>query len=150
MCSMFLIPKCRGDWDLGQCTFWVLAKREPLCNDDFRKKMCFARKFFWNLALCSVSLFASTKKVHRPGSLSPLHFDIENMEQIHLGTEFSSARRLLSAARLERWPQVCHIKIIFIELTTNRFIFTKKFVEMRCKLNFTEIPRLCEKCPNPL
>ena len=38
ICKMFLISKCRGDWDLGQCTFWVLAKREPLRSGDFRKK----------------------------------------------------------------------------------------------------------------
>ena len=25
-CYKFLIPDCRGDWDLGLCTFWVLAK----------------------------------------------------------------------------------------------------------------------------
>jgi len=29
---MFPISKCRGDWDLGQCTFWVLAERKPLRN----------------------------------------------------------------------------------------------------------------------
>jgi len=35
ICYMFLISKCRGDWDLGLCTFWVFAKREPLCNAKF-------------------------------------------------------------------------------------------------------------------
>jgi len=30
ICYMFLMSKCRGGWDLGLCTFWVLAKREPL------------------------------------------------------------------------------------------------------------------------
>ena len=30
MCYMFLILKCTGGWDLGRCTSWVLAKREPL------------------------------------------------------------------------------------------------------------------------
>jgi len=39
--NMFRITKFRGDWDLGQCTCWVLAKRKPGCNDDFRKKTCF-------------------------------------------------------------------------------------------------------------
>ena len=33
---MFLISKCRGDQDLDLCTFGVLAKGEPLCNDKFR------------------------------------------------------------------------------------------------------------------
>ena len=35
---MFSIPKCRRDWDVGHCTFWVLAKREPLRKDNFRNK----------------------------------------------------------------------------------------------------------------
>jgi len=36
ICYMFLILKCRGDGDLGLRTFWVLAKRNPLCNTKFR------------------------------------------------------------------------------------------------------------------
>ena len=32
ICHMFSVSKCRGDWDLGWCTFWVLAKRELLRN----------------------------------------------------------------------------------------------------------------------
>jgi len=51
ICYMFLMSKCRGDWDLGLCTFWVLAKREPLCNGDFWKKKCFACRKNRNLAL---------------------------------------------------------------------------------------------------
>jgi len=38
ICYMFLISDCRGDWDLGLCTFWVHVKREPLSKSDFRKK----------------------------------------------------------------------------------------------------------------
>jgi len=34
----FLMSKCRGVWDLGLCTFWVLVKRESLRNGNFRKK----------------------------------------------------------------------------------------------------------------
>ena len=57
--------------------------------------------------------------------------------------KISSARRLLSAALLERWPQVCRAKIAF---TVESFRFhNKKFDEMRCKLDSTEIPRSFEK-----
>jgi len=36
-------------------------------------------------------------------------------------------------ALLERWPQVCYVKITFTELLTNRFVSTtKKIDEMRC------------------
>ena len=38
ICHMFPISKCRGDWDLSLCNFWVLAKREPLRSGDFRRK----------------------------------------------------------------------------------------------------------------
>ena len=79
ICYMSLMSKCRGDWDLGLCTFFVLAKREPLRNGDFRKKTCFARRKNRNMALRSGSFFACTQKVHRPRSQSPLHFDIRNI-----------------------------------------------------------------------
>jgi len=36
ICHMFLISKCRGDWDLGVCTSSVLALREPQCNGKIR------------------------------------------------------------------------------------------------------------------
>jgi len=39
--TMFLMSKCREDWDLGLGTFWVIAKREPLRSGDFRKKNVF-------------------------------------------------------------------------------------------------------------
>ena len=35
ICYIFLITKCRGDSDLGRCTFWVLVKRKPLYNAKF-------------------------------------------------------------------------------------------------------------------
>ena len=74
---MFLMPKCRGDWDLGLCTFWGTcdkrsaaqcpiffgSRHEPLRNGDFREKTCFARRKNWNLALRSGSFLASTQKV---------------------------------------------------------------------------------------
>jgi len=38
ICYKFLISDCRGEWDVVLCTFWVLAKREPLSKSYFRKK----------------------------------------------------------------------------------------------------------------
>jgi len=38
---MFLMSKCRGDWDLGLSTFWVLVNRELLRSGNFRKKNVF-------------------------------------------------------------------------------------------------------------
>ena len=36
ICLMFLISKCRGDWDLGLCTASVLALSDPKCNGKIR------------------------------------------------------------------------------------------------------------------
>jgi len=43
----------------------------------------------------------------------------------------ASAQRLLPADMLERWPQVCRVKITFTLLLTNRFIPMKK-KSMKC------------------
>jgi len=79
ICYIFLMSKCKRDWDLGICTFQVLTKRETLRNAKFwfflRVKHVFLRKS----PLCNGFLCASTKKVQRPQSQSPLHFDIRNI-----------------------------------------------------------------------
>jgi len=64
ICYKFTFSKRREDWDSCLCTFWVLAKRDPLRNGDFRKKTCFARRNNQNLALRSCVLFVSTQKLH--------------------------------------------------------------------------------------
>jgi len=51
----------------------------------------------------------------------------------------ASACRLLAAAMLERWPQVCGVKITFEVLPTNLFIFTKTNL-MKCLSNINWIP----------
>jgi len=94
-----------------------------------------AKRFFRKSPLCSGSLLASTKKVHRPRSQPPLLFDIGNMWQIRSEKYFSSARRLLSPALLERWPQVCRVKITFTVLLTNSFVSTTK-KSTKCVVNW--------------
>jgi len=58
---MFLISKCRGESDLGLCTFWVLAKREPLRNGTSgTKRVSPAGKIeIWH---CAVVLFSQVPK----------------------------------------------------------------------------------------
>ena len=48
------------------------------------------------------------------------------------------ARRLLSAALLERWPQVCRVKITFTALPTNGFVSTTKN-SMKCVVNWIQL-----------
>jgi len=55
---------------------------------------------------------------------------------------------LIPAALLERWLEVCRVKITFKVLPTKSFVSTKKkFDEMRCKLDSTENLRSFEKYP---
>ena len=71
-------------------------------------------------------LFTSTQVLHRPGPDFSLHFDIKNTLQIR------TQRKMLAlgvcqrpfAAQLERWPQVCHVKITFTLLPTNCVVST--------------------------
>ena len=89
---------------------------------------------------------ASTEVVHRPKSPSPLHFDIWNIWQIRSGKSFPSARRLLSAALLGRWPQVCRVKITFTKLPTNRFV-SRTQNSMKCVVNWILL-RICVRSRN--
>ena len=64
ICYMFRISKCREVWDLGLCTFWVLAKREPLRNAAKFWFFLQAKHVFWKSPLRSCSFFESTQKMH--------------------------------------------------------------------------------------
>jgi len=79
ICYMFLISKCRGDWDLGLCTTSVLALEEPQRNGKIRFFLRQNTFFSRILLLRCGSPSASTEVVHSPRSQSPLHFDIRNM-----------------------------------------------------------------------
>jgi len=70
---MFLTSKCRVDWDIGLCTFWVFAYREPLCNASFPLRyhdVPWCRSIVWarpragiyhmgNTSPCVISLFSA-------------------------------------------------------------------------------------------
>ena len=79
ICYMFLISKCRWDWDQGLCTTSGLAFGEPQRNGKIRKKKVFRCRENRILPLRCGSKKASKIVVHRPKSHSPLHFDIRNI-----------------------------------------------------------------------
>jgi len=146
---MFLKSKCRGDSDLGLFTFWVLAKREPLRNGDFRKKTCFAGRKNRNLAL-RISFFLQVFKKCTDLDRSLLciltlkrcsKFAREN-DFLALGVYFpqpcSSAGRRFAASRL-RLKNYQRI-VSFAQ---------QKIDEMRCKLDSAENPCSFEKYPTP-
>ena len=91
------ISKCRGDGDLGLCNFKIQRRQRsrfvhflgtcekrtsPQCQ--IPTNSAGETRFFRKTTLCS-SLFASTQKVYRPRSLSPLHFDMRIIQQIRCG-----------------------------------------------------------------
>jgi len=124
MCYMFQISKWRDDWDLDRCTFWVLAKREPLRNGDvFRKKRVSPAENIgsWH---CAAVFFSQVPAKCTDPNLDLLYILI-------LGTYSKIARenkflvffpRLLSADMLDGWPQICRFKITFTQIPTNRFV----------------------------
>jgi len=120
-----------------------LAAKHVLKSDD--------RK---SAALCSSRiLFASHKFIYRLRSGSPLHFDMRNIYHIREEKCWNaSARRLLPTAMLERWPQVCHVKITF-RLLLNRgdwFVSTKwnRWNDLSTVLH--EFARSFRTKPNPV
>ena len=64
ICYMLLKSECRGDWDVGLCACWILAKRAPLHNAKFRFFLRAKQVFFRKSPLRSCSLFASIQKEH--------------------------------------------------------------------------------------
>ena len=109
LCYMFLISKYRES-DLGLRTISG-SKKNAAAGWRLQIKKSFSSKIRRKSALRSGNLFASPDV----GSDRdfPLHFDSQYTYQIRTGKTTASARRLLPAAMLERWPQVCRIKITF-------------------------------------
>jgi len=62
ICHMFLTPKYRVDWDLGLCTFCVLAKRELLRNAKFRFVLQGKQVFFPGSCHCAAVLITQVPK----------------------------------------------------------------------------------------
>jgi len=78
-CYVFLISKCRADWDLGLCTTSGLAFGEPQRNGKIRfflRQNTFPPRI---LPLRCGSTNTSTEVAHKLRSWSPLHFEIRNI-----------------------------------------------------------------------
>ena len=50
----------------------------------------------------------------------------------------ASARRLLPATLLKRWPQVCHVKIMF-KLLSNNWLISTRMNLMKCFINWIPV-----------
>jgi len=68
ICYLFLVSKCRGDWDLGLCTTSVLACAELHRNGKIRGKNVYQRRKNRVLPLLCGCPNASIEAVHRPRS----------------------------------------------------------------------------------
>jgi len=66
ICYMFPLSKCTGEWDVGLCTFWVLAKRETLRNAKFRFFLRAKHVFFRKSSLlCDIFFITVVYKLLR-------------------------------------------------------------------------------------
>jgi len=145
---MFSISKCRGKSHVSLCQTSVLAKRRRLRRAVFRRILrpntCLNRKS----ALDGCIPFASTEVMRTPRSDFPLHIDVKETYQIRMGRFDASARRLLSATLLERWLQVCHVKITFELLRTTLFVSTRTNL-MKCVVNWIPLNSHVRSKQNP-
>jgi len=85
----------------------------------------------WSLALRS----------GRPRSQSALLLILGTHSKFARKIKFASARRLLPADMLERWPHGCRVKIMFTLPLTNRFVSTTT-ISMKCLVNWILL-RIC-------
>ena len=113
MCFMLLISKCTREPDVGLRTTLGLATRMQLRRVYSRLKNVIGRKICRKSARRSGIPFASPEVAYRATSDSLLHFDSKNIYQIRIENINAGAWRLLHAALLERWPQICRVKIKF-------------------------------------
>ena len=151
ICYMFWISKCEEDWDLGRCTFWVLAKRKPPRNGDFRKKRVSpAEKIRVGNWHCAAGFFSQVP-------IKCIDLDLSLLYILILGTYskflckkncqalsvcFPQPARALAA----NLPRQDHV----YRTTDESFRFhNTQFDEMRCKLDFSENPRSFDKYPTP-
>ena len=91
--------------------------------------------FFFGSRHCASVLQTKVPKLCTDLDLSLLYILTLGTYSKFAQKKFPSARRLLSAALLERWPQVCRVKVTFTVLPTNRFVSTTK-TSMKCVVNW--------------
>ena len=140
ICYMFLMSKCRGDWDPGLCTTSFIAKSEPLRNGDFRKKMCFACRKNRHLTLRSGSLFAKLEpKLCTNLDLSLFYMililGIANSLGKRISQSSAFAFRSPARALAAGLPRQDHV---YKSADASFRFHNKNFDEMRCKLDCTE------------
>jgi len=134
---MFLISKCRGDWNLGLCIFGLLRK-EIHCemqNSDF---FCWRNTFFLGVAIAQQFSFKVPKKC-TDLDLSLLYISI-------LGTYSKFTRKNSLLAPGVCFPQPCSSAGRRFAASRSRSQYYRRIIsfpqqkidEMRCKLDSTE------------
>jgi len=104
--------------------------------------MCVTRSKNRSLALRSGFLFASTQKVHRPRAQFPLQFEIGTYSKFAWKNNFlPSDVYFPQPCSVERWLQICRVKITFTVLPTNCFVSTTKS-SIKCTVNWIPL-RIC-------
>ena len=93
-------------------------------------------RFFFGSRQCAAVIFSQEPKkcVNLDFSL-PYILTSGTYSKFSWETKISSTRRLLPAALLERWPQVCSFKFTFTLLQTNCFV-TATRSSMKCHVSW--------------
>jgi len=112
---------------------WYLQREcSAVPNSDLKK--CLAAEFV------GIRQYAAAFSLQVPNSCTDLDPTLLYISILWTQTNFvegsnASARRLLPATLLERWPQVCRVQITFELLWTTSFVSTKTNL-MKCFVNW--------------
>jgi len=106
------------------------------------------KKFFFEFILPVEFNWTRNKNAKKYGQNSAREKYWSSASWTQILKQFPSAWRLLSAALLERWPQLCRVKITFTKLLTNRFVSTTKN-SMKYVVNWTPLRIRVRSRTNP-
>jgi len=150
ICHMFWISKCRGDWNLGLCTLWVLVKENhcAMSDSDF---LCGRNTSFFGSHHCAVVLFSKVPKHCTYINLSLLCILIL---LIHVESSINHLRKYIKFSRKNNFlalgvcfPQPCSSAGSMFAASESRLHITDElfrfhndeFDEMPCKLHSARI-----------
>ena len=130
----------------AQFRYLRLENQCAVAKSDFS---CVETPFLFGLCHCASVLQTQVPKLGTDLHLCLLYILILGTYSNFARKNNFLARRLLSAALLECWQQVCRVKITFTELPTNRFVSTTT-KSMKCVVNYLPLRiRVCSRNTQP-
>jgi len=123
----------------------VSAAAETAAAGPYSDFFCGRNTFFFGSCHCAAVLFSQVQVKCTDLDLGLLYILTWGTYSKFTRENNFQALSLLSAAMLERWPQVCRVKITFTKLPTSRFVSTTKN-SMKCVVNWIPLRiRVCSR-----